>query len=155
MTYGSIDAHRTRIDRVIARAKALDPGDPVRGDLAQHVCILVSGYIEQTVKSLVLVHCSNRGVPATVERYVRGQLRRYFQSADAERIYALVGALDPSLEVALRAKLSPAQEAAITSVVRLRHQFAHGGQAGTSIARQESYRGLIEAGLVDLRQVLA
>lgn len=155
MSYVAIDAHRRRIDKVVAHATSLDPGDQIRGDLARYICVLVSGYIEQTVKSLVLVHCANRGVASTVERYVAAQLKRHFQSADTERILQLINLLDPAYEESFRARLSKPQEEAINSVVRLRHQFAHGGEAGTSVAQQQTYRTLIEAALLDLRMILA
>jgi hypothetical protein len=154
VTYPDIDRHRLTIQRVLDRGKALDPGDPIRADLAKFVCVLVSGYIEQTMKRLVLIHCTNRGAAPTVQRHVEKQLKR-FQNALVFRIYELVNTLDPAIEEQARQLLSAEQEAAIDSVVNLRHQFAHGGQAGTSLAQQETYFGEIEGALLQLRTLLA
>jgi hypothetical protein len=154
VSYAAIDRHRRGIEQTLARAKVLDPGSAMRADLAKYVCVLASGYIEQTTKALVLVHCSNRGVTPSVQRYVERQLKR-FQNAETSRIFDLLNALDPMIEASFRATVTPERESAVDSVVHLRHQIAHGGQATTSIDQQEQYLQLIEQFLIELRTRLA
>ena len=154
MSYTDIDRHRDRIRRTLDRARHLDPGDNKRADLAAYGCVLLSGYVEQTTKSLVQIHCENRGASGSVARFIEKQLNR-FQNAESSRIFDLINKLDPGLETQARASLSESQVSAIDSVVHLRHQFAHGGQATTSIERLDAYFVEIEAAMVSLRALLA
>jgi len=84
----------------------------------------MSGYIEDSVKELFSAYTIER-TPTRIFNYVSAQLK-YFQTADTEKIGALVSKFDDAWLSSLNNFLTDERKAAVNSVVGNRHRIAHG-----------------------------
>src|SRR5688500_2649696 len=85
-----------RKKRLIAAFSAID-GAGLDSELTSHysryMCVLVSGYAEQSIKELVTHYCRSKSEPR-IQRYVGGQLKR-LRNIDQEKLKQLVQSFDP------------------------------------------------------------
>lgn len=65
---------KNRIDHVFSQVAALPPNDfELRSHWARYLCILVSGFIEKSVHSLLIDVASNQSSPI-IARFVRNKV---------------------------------------------------------------------------------
>lgn len=103
---------------------------------ARYLCVLVSGYIETSVRETVSQYTRNRA-SATVLNYVDSQLA-WFQNPKIDRINQLLNAFDPGIATKIGA-LDDATKNAVDSVVNNRHQIAHGRDVGIGAVTIKNY----------------
>jgi hypothetical protein len=126
-----------RLDDTFKRASGVT-GDPeLLSDFARHLCVLVSGFLEQAVIELLLEHVRQRS-PASIERHVEQHLRR-FTSPKANNLIALFGTFDLAWEADLKTYLVDEYKDAVDGVVTLRHRIAHGQFTGVTMHSAQSY----------------
>lgn len=128
-----IDRQRKRIDYLFkfAPSSADDETLEVRSHWAKYICVIVSGYLESSVREIFSEYSKDKSAPA-VSRYVSTQLGR-FQSADAERIMALAAAFSLQWEKSLKEFVDEERKTAINSIVGNRHAIAHGDDSSITI----------------------
>jgi RiboL-PSP-HEPN len=103
---------------------------------ARYLCVLVSGYIETSVRETVSQYTRNRASP-TVLNYVDSQLA-WFQNPKIDKINQLLHAFDPTIAAKIGA-LDDATRNAVDSVVNNRHQIAHGRDLGIGAVTIKNY----------------
>ena len=137
--YPSITRHKNKIDNLF---KKYD--DPIiKNDIelsahwSRYLCILVYGYLEQSIKTIFLEYSSNKS-HKRVARYVDSKLS-YFQSADMDNIFQLVDSFDHDWFEELNISLDESIKSSVDSVVYIRHVLAHGGDHGISGYRLFEY----------------
>ena len=135
---GRVEVHRleTRLNAAFSRAKAT-PDLETQGDLAKHLCVLVSGYVEVSVRALMLEHTRARS-GTSVQRYVDSHLKR-FANPKSQKLLSLLGSFDVEWLRDMEGFLVDEKKDALDSVVALRNQIAHGETPGVSLARIEAY----------------
>lgn len=132
-----VDRQRRRLDAAFGRASGLRAkpeilAEPeILADFARYLCVLVSGFLEQSVIELLLEHVRTHSGP-TVLRHVERRLRR-FTTATAKNVAELVGGFDPDWRRDLEAFLVDERKAALDSIVNLRQNVSHGRPGATSI----------------------
>jgi len=140
---GRAEVHRLEqhIDAVFERASTLrDP--EYLSDYAKHLCVLVSGFLEQAIIELILEYVRQRSAP-TVQRYVESRLRR-FTSANRKKVIELLACLDESWRNDLENYIVDERRAAIDSVVTLRHAISHGRHAIITVTMVQMSRYYIK-----------
>ena len=133
---------RQQLDAVFARVSGLPLDPEILSDFARYLCILVSGYLEQSVIELAMQHVRLNARPG-VQRHVEARLRR-FTTANAERITQLLGTFDPDWKKDLEAFLVDDLKDAVDGIVALRHALAHGRHVGVTYIRVKDYYGRIK-----------
>lgn len=126
-------------------------GAAVGGELVSHysryLCVLVSGYFEQSVKELVVQYCRDRSSRQIV-RYVNGQIS-LVRNINKASLKKLVESLDPDwwqvLALAREAELE-----ALDSVAAIRNAISHGQDTGITLATVAQYYRQIDQLLRDL-----
>ena len=149
------DVHtaRTRLDSTFERVRAIPCGNlELLSDCSRYLCVLVSGFLETSVVSLVVAYIGDVA-HARATRLVERKLR-YTTNLNAENLSQLVGALDADWERDLREYLADDRKAAIDSLVALRHQIAHGRPTGVTLVTVTSYYESIGEVVDYLSQVL-
>jgi hypothetical protein len=128
-----------QLDAAFQRVKQLPAGADleIQSDFARYLCVLVSGYLERSVKELVLEHARKNGSPS-LQRFVEQQTSR-FANANAERLLKLLGSFDPDWRRTLESTLATEHKAAVDSVVSLRNNIAHGATVGVTYQRIHEY----------------
>jgi hypothetical protein len=120
-------ALQRRIDTVINHADSLDPGDEAAAELAKYLCILGSGLVECTIRTAVrqLVKRTNpvKGVANAATAYAET-----VQNPQFDRVVAFATSLNPEIGKKIKC-LDEQHSGALNSLVKLRHQLAHGDNA--------------------------
>ncbi len=125
------------LDATFRRATGLQGDAELLSDFARYLCILVSGFLEQSVQELVLEYARRTASPA-VQRYVASRIRG-FTNANAQRLLDLVGSFDPDWRIDLEIYLVDERKAAVDSVIDLRNTISHGRYAGVTMSRITEY----------------
>ena len=140
MTTGraAVTSLKQRLDATIQRCSAATDDPELLSDLARYICVLVSGFIEQSVRELFLEYVRCRSSPE-VHRYVDSQLKRSLLNAKTGRIVELANSFDPNLGSRLNAFLDNEYKDAVDGVVALRNTISHGGFVGLTMQRMKDY----------------
>lgn len=139
MTVGRAEVarRRSRLDATFERINRIPPDLELQGDFARYLCILVANYIENAVVTLLIDYVRRSASPSVVQ-FVEGRLER-FTNANATRIKELVGAFNPDWRRKMDVVIVDEREAALNSVIAIRHQVAHGESGSVSYARMKKY----------------
>jgi hypothetical protein len=129
---------KQRLDATFQRASGIGGDAELLSDFSRYLCVLVSGFLEQSIIELVLEHVRQRSQPS-VQRYVDTRLRRRFANANAQRILDLLGSFDPAWRTDLEAFLVDEYKDAVDSVIALRNNISHGRFVGLTMARVREY----------------
>lgn len=113
-----------RIEDTFERAKAFDDRPDVQADYVRYLCVLVTGYLEQAVVSVVLNYVDTAG-SASFSRYVSKTLQRP-GSMRADNILRLVGRFDRDWKNQLEQKLTVQHREIIGTIYANRNRIAHG-----------------------------
>ena len=146
----AVHRHKQRIDAAITRMQAipLDWDGELKADLAKYLCVIVSGYLEKSVSELLIEHARKSGAPSLL-RYVEKTTSR-FANANSEKILTIVDQFDSNWHSRMQAVLVDEVKAAVDSVVANRHQIAHGGSVGLTLARMVAYYELVQGVIEEL-----
>jgi hypothetical protein len=132
-----VQREKQRLDATFERV-AVVKGDPeLSSDFARHLCVLVSGFLEQAVIEVLLEYVRLRS-NTSIQRHVESRLRR-FTSANANNITDLFGSFDLDWQKDLAGYLVDEHKDAVDSVVNLRHAVPHGRFAGVTMVSVRRY----------------
>ncbi|MGA1982615.1 MAG: HEPN domain-containing protein [Acidobacteriaceae bacterium] len=141
---------RQRIDNLEARARAepVSTDDELKAQMAQFLCVLSSGLLEEAVRLTLSGFAKTRSSPE-VASYVTANLEQ-FQNPRFEKIMILLGSFDPKWRSHFEDGPSNEVKDAIDSIVVNRHQIAHGRPVGISIVTFSKYYKQVCAFIDDL-----
>lgn len=130
----------TRIENLIAKAKKFEPEDELRSHLAKYLCILSSGFIENSIYHTFSDIAEKTCQPSVVLTYTKGQLYK-IQNTNTEKIKELVKSFNPKWwENGLCDFLQKENRgAAINYILKDRHNIAHGRDSDITIDKLEDY----------------
>lgn len=126
-----------RIQIVRVHADSLDPGDPVRAELAKYLCILASGVVESKIRSVV-----RRMVAQTHPHDSVGNAAVAYAEGVSnprwERLLVVMKKISPHTAERL-GDMSQEYAAAVDSIMSNRHRIAHGRDTQISINQIADY----------------
>lgn len=129
------------LDRAFARANSIAIDNyELRSDLAKHLCILISGWLEAAAYELARQRCRKHS-SGPVLSYCLSQLS-WTRNPNADALLELVGFFDLAWQDAFEKTLTLERKSAVNSIVGLRNDIAHGKLQGTSsmsIVRVRAY----------------
>jgi hypothetical protein len=135
---------KQRLDSLFDKVKTLDADVELQSHWSRYLCVLVSGFIENSVK-IVLSSYAEKHADKRISNFVERDLQD-LQNAKMGKILDWVGKFDPAWREALERDLLDHQKDAINSVVTNRHQIAHGGSVGLSyVAIKNYYEAVVSA----------
>lgn len=135
-----VELHRRRIEATFKRASAIAvgaEGDEMKSDYAKYLCILVSGWIEKAVGSMILAYASDKS-PQPLQSHLESSMKR-LTNVSAEKLLVTMGSLDKQWRDRLESLLTDEQAKALNSVVGLRNDIAHGGGGSLSLNGVDKY----------------
>ena len=126
------------LDATFARASRIDVGEiELRADFARHLCVLVSGFMDQTIKNYTVEYVRKRS-SETVTNHVSHSLIN-LTNLKSQKLKKHLLSFDKGWESQLDLLLADERKAAVDSVVSLRHGIAHGKPGDVTIARMTTY----------------
>lgn len=138
---------RQRIVALLGTINGAGLGAELTAHYARYLCVLVSGYAEQSVKELVTQYSRSRS-SAPIQRYVGKQVG-LVRNIDYERLKQLIEAFDPDWWRTLSQARQDELEA-FGSVAAVRNSISHGGDGAITIATLTQYFQQISDVLDDL-----
>jgi hypothetical protein len=133
-------AEQNRIENLISIAS--ETQDLVQGALAQHVCVVISGFLENLLKEVLETHTQSRA-NETVSRYVDSSLSN-FQNPKWDKIKDLLNKFSETWGKTLDDAVNEPIKDAVNSIVAVRHNIAHGKPQGISLGTVTNYFGEIK-----------
>jgi hypothetical protein len=136
--------HKNRIDRIFSRVASLPPNDfELRSDWARYLCVLVSGFIEKSVHSLLIDIATKQSSP-TVARFVRNKITD-LQNPKMEKILELIRQFNNDWESRIRIATEGEYKAAVDSIVGNKNRIAHGENVTISYDTvRRYYQGVVK-----------
>ncbi len=104
---------------------------------ARYMCVLVSGFLETSVRSIYSEYAKEKASPNVVN-FVQNQLKQ-FQNPNMEKLLQLAGQFNPQWREWLEAATLDEPKAAVDSIVSNRHAIAHGIQVGITLSQVKRY----------------
>src|SRR5687768_10256991 len=113
------------LDATFERIKKIDTAEfELRADFSRYLCVLVSGYLEQSLRNATAEYIRSRSQP-TIANFVIKTTGR-ISNLKTEKITDHLLSFNTSWEEPLKTLLADEAKDAINSVVALRHGIAHG-----------------------------
>lgn len=125
---------RRLVDNAFRRFEVI-PEDQLeaRADFARYLCVVVAGFIERSVREIVVDHV-RRHSRREIVGYVESQLL-WFRNANSQKISDLLNSLSPDWKRTFDEFCADGGKDAIDSTVANRNKIAHGDQVGVSYHR--------------------
>ena len=133
----AVKQHKQRLDEVFKKISALAPDPEVQSHWARYLCVLVSGFLETSVKSVVGEYVKKRS-SSEVSRFVESRLKG-FQNPNMQRILELSGQFNPAWRDRLESATKGEMKLAVDSIVANRNQIAHGESVEITYSRVQRY----------------
>ena len=137
MRIHSVKQHKQRLDAVFEKIAVLASDPEMGSHWARYLCVLVSGFLEVSVRSVLHEYVRKRS-SEEVARYVDGRLRG-FQNPTMQRILELSGGFSPAWRDRLESATKGEIKLAVDSIVANRNKIAHGESVEITYSRVKSY----------------
>jgi hypothetical protein len=142
-----------QLDATFGRIQQIDVGQiELRADFARYLCVLVSGYLDQTIRDMTAEFVKLRSQPVIADLVVKLTDRTTNLKSSKLREHVLM--IDRTWEAQLDLLLVDRTKAALDSVVALRHRIAHGQSADVTLARMLDYYVEIKKCIAGLRAIM-
>jgi len=130
MNNASILLDQQRLEALFDSAAAQPAGSQLQDYLTQHLCVRLSGFIEQSVRSICYEYARQRG-HTNLAAFVSRIIERHYQNLNTERLCQLAGRFSADWEKDLRSYLTEEHKDAFTSILNNRHKISHGESVPT------------------------
>lgn len=137
-----VERLRQRLEATFDRAKSLSTETEIASDFARHLCVLLSGFLEQAVKELLLEYVRHKSDPR-VQKHVERGLQR-FANPKVEKLLQVFGSFDKTWRQDLEVYLVDERRDAVNGVVDQRNKIAHGDYTGITLSGARDYYGQIK-----------
>ncbi|MHC5735533.1 HEPN domain-containing protein [Nostoc sp.] len=131
----SILAHRQKIDNLFKKFASFTEPE-IQSEWSKYLCILISGFIEESLRVLLEKYCENKASP-NIQKFVTKQIQD-ITNCKTSRITEILGKFSPIWESEFTNKIQAESiivdeiKNSIDSVVINRHKIAHGKSVGMS-----------------------
>jgi uncharacterized radical SAM superfamily protein len=139
----SILAHRQRIDNLFKKVALFEELE-IKSEWSKYLCILVSGFIEESLRVLLEKYCENRA-SANIQKFV-GKKIDDITNCKTEKIKRILLEFSSDWENEFTNKINDQIKTAIDNVVENRHKIAHGKSIGMSYSNiSKDYKNVKKA----------
>lgn len=128
--------YRQRLEALFERVARVDDAE-MQAHWARYLCVLTSGFLEVSMRSLISQYAGNRSQPEVV-RFVDKRMED-FQSAKMGNICTVLRQFDPGWGTELERQTEGELKDAVDSIVANRHLIAHGRDVGMTYVTMFGY----------------
>ncbi len=132
-----ISRNKQELDCLFEKVTVFSADTYLQSHWARYLCILVSGFLETSVRIIYRDYAKNKATPQ-IANFVEGKLED-FQNPKMEKILQLTGLFSKEWENDLRRETEGELKDAVDSIANNRNQIAHGGSVGISYSQIKSY----------------
>lgn len=133
-----LSSYEKSLDNLFNQVSAIKEIE-IKSHLAKYLCIQLSGYLENVVKSLVDEYHNGTCKPATAS-YISNKMRN-FNNINEERLKTLLKNFDKEWEYQFTSTISEEWLSSLESIISQRNLIAHGnaGRSNISFMNVEKY----------------
>lgn len=142
---------KQQLDAVFLQLQNVSLSSELVAHFSRYLCVLVSGYVEQSVKELVAQYCRTKS-NAEIQRFAGTQMRKV-RNIDLDRLKSVLESFDPQWWSDLAAK-RPDELSALDSVAAVRNGVSHGSESGITMATITQYYAQVTVVIDDLCDLL-
>jgi hypothetical protein len=128
---------KQRLDDLFGQIDSLSLGEEHLSHWARYLCVLVSGFVENSIRVLITDYARQKSHP-NVSSYVANQIRR-ITNLNQTKILDLLETFDPNWRRTLEERMTDDQKDALDSIVANRHNIVHGRSVGITLVRMKDY----------------
>jgi hypothetical protein len=136
MIASELASQKQRLDVLFDKAREIHDVE-VQSHWCRYLCVLVSGYLENSVRSAYSEFARCRAQPP-VASYVARQLGR-FQNPSMEKILTVAGGFSTELQTRLQVATSGRLAESVNSIVGNRNNIAHGKSVSLTLHTLTQY----------------
>jgi hypothetical protein len=115
--------------------------DEIKSHYSRYLCVLVSGYLEESIKIIIRIYAGKRAHP-NISNYVNVSTSN-LTNLKSEKLGVFLSSFNSEWREKFETMLTDEEKDAIDSVVANRHQIAHGQNVGVSYVRvNEWYKNI-------------
>jgi hypothetical protein len=129
--------YQKRLDGLFSHVSLMRDNAELQSHWARYLCILLSGFLEVSVRSLYSGYAKTKAAPYVVN-FVERNLER-LQNPNMEKILSVAVAFSPEWEAELRAATEGELKDAVDSVVANRNRISHGQDVGITYVQIKEY----------------
>ncbi|WP_413174208.1 HEPN domain-containing protein [Anabaena azotica] len=155
----SILAHRKRIDNLFTKVSSIPIEESeMRSEWSRYLCVLVSGFIEESLRVLLEKYCEGKAVP-NIQNLVRKQIQD-ITNCKTNRIIEILGKFSTNWETEFRNKIESESKIdgeiknAIDTVINNRHSIAHGRSTPMSYSNISNYYKNVKKAVEILEEII-
>lgn len=123
-----IASYEMRLDRLFKKFDNLTDDPELLAHWSRYLCILVSGYLEESIRTIFRVYSRTKSSP-NVANHVETSLQ-HFQNPKMELILTLCGSFSQQWRNSLEEISKDEIKDSINSIVNTRNRVAHGEDVG-------------------------
>ena len=131
-----VNQHKDRLDDLFKQVGEVSDIN-LQGHWARYLCVLVSGFIEVSIRAILTEYVKSRADTSVANYVVRGLDR--FQNPNMERILQTLGAFNPAWADEIGKLTEGELKDAVDSVRANRNNIAHGGNVSIRYRTIASY----------------
>lgn len=128
---------KNRLDHIFSLVGQGGGEDELLAHWAKYLCVLTSGFLENSLRIILLTYVSKHANP-TVVNYIETRIKSLTNIND-EKVGQLLGSFNAEWRDRFLEKRTVEQKDAIDSVVANRHLIAHGRAVSITMARIKQY----------------
>jgi len=125
--------YKTRLDSLFKKVETLSDDLELQSHWAKYLCVLVSGYLETSVRAIYGQYTQDKAAP-NVANYVTRRLDG-FQNPNMTKIINLTNSFNKEWGASLGKQTEGQLKDAINSIYDNRNRIAHGRDSGITYAR--------------------
>ena len=142
----------SKLDNVFKSADAVEE-DEIKSHLARYLCVLTSGYLEESMKVIIEYYTSSKASPS-VTNYIIWSTRN-LTNLNTEKIEQFLNTFNNQWKNEFKRLLTDEEKDAIDSVVANRNNIAHGRNVGVSYIRVRSWYENVKKVVESIRLILS
>lgn len=153
----SIVSHRQRIDFLFRKAASVaDKAE--QAEWAKYLCVLVSGFIEESLRVLLEEYTRTRATPV-IQNFVSGEIKD-ITNCKVSKIVSVLQRFNPTWEtdflngIQASSRFVNEIKDSVDSVISNRHQIAHGRNIGLHYATIYTYYSNVKKAVETLDAVI-
>lgn len=131
-TNSSLHEISSRLDRVFESSRGIED-DEIKSHYARYLCVLTSGYLEESVKIIIRTYVSQR-THSTISNYVDSSTNN-ITNLKTDKLSKFLNSFNSEWKDKFETTLTDEEKDSVDSVVANRHQIAHGQNVGVSYVR--------------------
>jgi hypothetical protein len=128
---------KKKMDLLFENIKNFKGDEEISSLLSKHLCILVSGYLENSIRDIIYDYAKTKS-HQNIANFVSVKLKR-IGNPKIEAILQLVGSFNSDWRDTVEKQLDDELKEAVNSIVRNRNQIAHGADVGITFGQIYRY----------------